>query len=216
MKKQFYPALIAAGLLAGACSPSKTSDPEVQVIENSQDATVEIEGSSTSTDQNFKSSEELSLQGITFNITASNEQPTNSVIVSTKGLEVSNDAQTIEIAGGLLKAEVEDMNSDGSPELILFFNSYGLEPEEFAIVFSVNNLKSLSRVSIPPLTAEQEIGYQGGGEIATIDTKLIRKFPIYVQQGENWMKTEKTRQLQYSLQDGEAMRQFILDKVTEF
>jgi len=131
-------------------------------------------------------------------------------------LEVSNQPHTLEIVGCFVRAEVEDMNSDGSPELILFLNSYGSDSEEFAVIFSVNNLKSMSRMSIPPLTAEQEVGYHGGGKMAIVESTLMRRFPIYEQQGKAWVKTNKTCQLHYVLEEGEAMRRFVLDKVTEF
>lgn len=129
---------------------------------------------------------------------------------------MSNQPYTLEIAGGFVKAEVEDMNSDGSPELILLLNSYGSDSEEFEVIFSVNNLKSMSRASIPSLTAKQEVGYHGSSEITIVKSTLMRLFPIYVQQGEGWVKTDKTRQLHYVLEEGEAMRRFVLDKVTEF
>lgn len=215
MKSQFYSILIAAGLLVGSCSPAKTSDPEDQTTTESPESIPATE-ESTTTDQRFISTQELQLQGITFKISATNKQPINSIVVSVEGLEIGDDTQTIEIAGGLVNAETEDMNSDGSPELILFLNSYGEEPEEFAVGFSVNNQKSMSRVAIPPLTSEQEVGYQGGGEMAIVETKLIRRFPVYEQIGEEWVKTDKTRQLQYALKEGEASRQFVLDKVIEF
>lgn len=77
------------------------------------------------------------------------------------------------------------MNSDGSPEVILFFTSYGSLPEEFAVGFSINNLISISKISIPPLTEEQKVGYQGGVEVAVIETNLVRRFPLYEQKEEN-------------------------------
>ncbi|PZX55703.1 hypothetical protein [Algoriphagus chordae] len=224
MKNHFYSAVIAAGLLATACSPSKNSDSEDQTTQNPQEPTAATEASSTApvdapakiSNQNFSAGQELDLQGISLSITATNNQPTNSLVLTTEGLEVSNDPQTIEIAGGFIRAEAEDMNSDGSPEFILFFNSYDENPEEFAIGFSVNDKKSMSRVSIPPLDAEQKKGYHGGGDMAIVETKLMRRFPIYEQNGDTWVKTDKMRQLQYSLKEGEAMRQFVVDKVTEF
>lgn len=213
MKHQFYVYLFAAGLLAGACTSSKDSDTKDQVNDISQESS--SINKSTTTD-NTPFTKELSLQGITFSIAATNQMPTNSVALETEGLEIGNDSQTIEIAGELINAETEDMNSDGSPEVILFFNSYDSIPEQFAIGFSVNNLKSLSRITIPQMTEEQKKGYQGGLEMAVVETKLIRRFPLYEQRGNNWVKTDKMRQLQYVLKEGEASRQFVLDQVVEF
>lgn len=58
--------------------------------------------------------------------------------------------------------------------------------------------------------------YQGGGEMAIVATKLIRAFPIYKVLGENWVKTEKVRQLQCSLKQGDALCQFMLDKLAAY
>lgn len=184
--------------------------------EVTEDTTAIAENDTDTIDPNLITNQELSLQSITFTITASNEKPTNSVTLKTEGLEISNEPQMIEIASGFIGAETEDLNSDGSPEVILFFTSNDSLPEEFAIGFSVNNLKSISRIFIPPLTDAQKSGYQGGVEMAVIETKLVRRFPLYEQQEENWVKTGKFRQLQYVLKDGEASRVFVLEKETEF
>ena len=216
MNNNFYILILAVGLLTSACSPSKNSDTENEMKEDSQDSNGSIAESASAIDVSLKFDQEITLQGITFTVSANNQKPINSVRLATSGLQSDGEPQTIEIAGVLLKAEAEDMNSDGSPEVILFFNSYDSIPEEFAIGFSVNNMLSMSRVSIPPLTPEQEQGYRGGGDMAIVETKLVRRFPIYEKEGTQWVKTNKMRQMQYSLKEGEAMRQFVLDKTLEY
>jgi|GEM_PF-5734643 len=76
MKNQFYLGVIIVGLLASSCSPSTPSDSEVQMNEDTLESTAGIEESSSSTAQNFKPKEKLSLQSVTFTISATNKQQT--------------------------------------------------------------------------------------------------------------------------------------------
>lgn len=83
------------------------------------------------------------------------------------------------------------MNSDRSPELLIFLESFDSDPEEFALGFSVNNLKSMSRIShVPALTLKQEAGYNGRDKMALVKSRLVRRFPIYIKQGNTWEKRE--------------------------
>lgn len=76
MKNQLYGVLFISVFIASACSPS-TKD---EVKEKTADSALVIsDNSSSKSNQNFKSAAELSLQGIIFTISATNNQPTNSI-----------------------------------------------------------------------------------------------------------------------------------------
>ncbi|MDN3205010.1 hypothetical protein [Algoriphagus sediminis] len=157
-----------------------------------------------------------SLQGITFDISATEQNPNSEVIITPSGLEATNEPIRFETSGTLMQSEVEDLNSDGSPELILFFTMFGESVENYLKIFSGNNNKSISEVSIPDITEEQKKGYGGEEEWAVIETSVVARFPIFEEKDGEWVRTGKTRQIQYKLEDGENSRKLVVDKVIEY
>jgi hypothetical protein len=81
-------------------------------------------------------------------------------------------------------------------------------------VFSGNKNKSMSMVNLPDFTsdAKNAAGYNGHDEFAFVEGTFTRRFPLY----ENGKPLNKTRQFQYKLKPGEAMKQLKLDKMIEY
>lgn len=156
----------------------------------------------------------LSLQDIGFNISSINDNGKNMLTVYAFGLEQPDQTLTIVIEGEVKNAEVEDLNSDGSPEVVVFTQAPGENQKGNVYGFTTNNKKSMSLISFPSLENKSELaeGYQGHDEFALVETSLVRRFPIY----ENDRQTGKMRQIFYKLKEGEAMRQFEVDQVNEF
>ena len=160
----------------------------------------------------------LSLQGITFDIHASQQGSMNILIIQPSGLEIDNRPQLHEIDGNVNNAEIEDLNSDGSPEVLVYITSAGSGSYGSVIGYSVNNKKSMSQIYFPPITENPEIskGYMGHDEFAIIETTFAQRFPVYKEGDSNSDPTGGMRQVQYKLVDGEAGRIFKVDKVVEF
>lgn len=157
----------------------------------------------------------LQLQGVTFNVTSPNTTPSNTVTVSTAGLEIDNSAWSQEVDGIVTGAEVADLNVDGSPEVYVYVKSNGADEKGSVVAYVANNCKSLSIASMAPLsdTPGAADGYQGKDEFAVLEGVLGRRFPIH---GEGGVLTGKLRQLQYTLEAGEAGWALKLDRMTEF
>jgi len=64
--------------------------------------------------------------------------------------------------------------------------------------------------------AEASNGYMGHDEFAIVESTLVQRFPIYKPGDSNANPTGGTRQIQYKLKDGEAMRKFVVDQVVEY
>lgn len=156
----------------------------------------------------------LSLQDIGFNISSIKDNGKNTLTVYAFGLKQPDQTFTIEIEGEVEDAEVEDLNSDGSPEVVVFTQASGDNQKGHVYGFTTNNKKSMSLISFPSIENRSELaeGYQGHDEFALVETSLVRRFPIY----ENDQQTGKMRQISYKLKEGEAMRQFEIDQVIEF
>jgi len=161
---------------------------------------------------------ELSLQGISFLVKSINSGFVTKLIIQPKNLEIDNRQVEHEIKGWVRDAEVEDMNSDGSPELLVYIQSSVGRTHSYPIGYSVNNGKSMSQVYFPDPGENPEIskGYQGFDEFTLIENRLVQRFPIFSKTNDGWEITEKIRQISYTLEDGEASRYFAVDQIYEF
>lgn len=155
----------------------------------------------------------LMLQGIGFNVFTFPDDKGVKLTIMPFGLSEDNTPFEKYIEGKITDSEIEDLNSDGFPELLVYTQT---GPNDFGYVeaVSVNNGKSMSLAYFRPTTEDKRIseGYNGHDEFTLVETMLGQRFPIY----ENGKPTGKTRQVMYSLKDGEAMRFFELQNVSEY
>lgn len=160
----------------------------------------------------------LSLQEITFYIHATNAGSINTLTIQPMDLEIDNRRVEHEIDGTVTNAEIEDLNRDGSPEVLVYIQSVGSGSYGSVIGYSVNNKKSMSQIYLPDIMDNPEAseGYMGHDEFAIVETTFARRFPIYKEGDTNNNPTGGTRQIQYKLMDGEAGRIFKIDKIVEY
>lgn len=166
----------------------------------------------------FIFSKELKLQGVVFNVSAVKKDGLSTMRVATTGLEIQEFNETFDVTGSqIVNAEVEDLNSDGSPELLVYTQSDGSGSYGEVYAFSVNNLKSMSQVYFPPTAENATIntGYMGHDAFALVETRLMQRFPIYAEGDANANPTGGMRQVTYQLVDGEASRRFEVQKVMD-
>ncbi len=160
----------------------------------------------------------LQFQNTEFEITTVRKEIAKTLTISTKGLSVKEYSESFDITGRwVVNAEVADLNSDGSPELLVYTQSDGSGSYGEVFAFSVNNGKSMSQVYFPP-TAENEqikVGYMGHDEFSVVETRLVQRFPIYKADDSNAKSTGGIRQVFYQLADGEASRRFEVEKVMD-
>jgi hypothetical protein len=160
----------------------------------------------------------LTLQNITFDIKSSGKGSIQQLFIQPKGLEIDNQGITLEIDGAVVNAEIEDLNSDGSPEILIYTVSAGSGGYGNVIGYSVNNGKSMSEIYFPDLFENEEAssGYMGHDEFTIVESTLARRFPVYKEGDTNNNPTGGTRQIEYKLQDGESSRLFVIDKISEY
>jgi len=160
----------------------------------------------------------LMLQNIGFTVTSIKNEFNTEITIVPFGLEISNRILKHEIDGTITNAEIEDLNSDGFPELLIYTTSYGSGSYGNVIGYSVNNGKSVSQIYFPPISQNPELnkGYMGHDEFAIVETSLVQRFKTYNPEDSNSNPTGKIRQIQYKLVDGEASRRFEVKNITEF
>lgn len=150
---------------------------------------------------------------IKFQITSPQLATANSFTIKPSGFTMSNDSLTMPCEGMIVLAELGELDGDNAPELLVVAQN-GADKKGKAYVFSANGDKSLSMVNLPDISSEPGIskGYAGFDEFALVENSFSHRFPLY----DNGKPTNKTRQLQYKLKAGEAMKQLVLSKTLEY
>jgi len=161
---------------------------------------------------------DLSLQGISFNVQCFNHAFSRELIIQPSNLEIDNQPVNHVITGFVTGADAEDLNSDGSPELLVYIRSMQDGMFGDVIGYSVNNGKSMSQIYFQPTRENPALseGYFGYDEFTTIETKLAQRFPVFEIENGKLNQTGKMRQISYTLEDGEASRYFKTDQVSEY
>lgn len=206
--------LIVSVLFICACSCESASNPKkVAIME--VDSVVSINKPNQDSSSQFSKS--LRLQGITYQVKAIGNGSLQQLTIIPSGLSLINDTIKQE-SEPIVAAEIEDLDKDGFPELLIYTQSAGSGSYGHVIGYSPNKGKSLSQINFPDLAkgSKESIGYMGHDSFSIIESSLARRFPIYVTNDNNAKATGKIRQLQYKLKNGEASKQFVLVGSMEF
>lgn len=160
----------------------------------------------------------LTLNGITFRVSAPNDSSAGTVTIVPSGLTVTNDTIIQEIDGTVIGAEIADLDVNGWPELYVFTQSAGSGSYGSVLGQAVNNGKSLSAIFLPDIAEDAKLaeGYMGHDEFAIVENSLARRFPIYAPGDTNAAPSGKMRQVSYRLVAGEAGWLLRMRDVTEF
>jgi hypothetical protein len=188
---------------------TNTSDgkPKDSVIEN------RVQKSDTNLVQ-FK--KHLELQGIKYDLNAIGSGSSMNLTIVPSGLKGHNDSIVLS-TDSIVGAEVEDLDRDGFPELLIYTKIVGSGSNGSVIGFSPNKGKSLSQIYFPELdkTDKAMKDYRGQDEFAIVESSLIRRFKCYQGSDSNVKPTGIIRQLEYKLQPGEASKKFVLMKFSD-
>lgn len=159
-----------------------------------------------------KFSKVLNLQDVGFNISSIEKNGATQLSISTFGL-ANEFSETQNINDQIVvNAEVDDLDADGSPELVVFTKDSSNKENVYA--YSVNNKKSMSSIYFQPTLENNKInvGYKGQDKFTLMEGNLVQRFPIF----ENNVETKKVRQVAYKLQKGEASKKFEVSKQTDY
>jgi len=163
-------------------------------------------------DQTFK------LQGVGFRVTSANVGSINELKIVTSGLSANKVPIVRTIDGQVIRAEVADIDADGSPEIYVYITSAGSGSYGSLVAYSANKRKSLSEIHLPPVSdsATAARGYMGHDEFAVVEGTFVRRFPIYKDGDTNATPSGGVRQLQYKLNAGEAGWVLKLDWMVDY
>lgn len=145
-----------------------------------------------------------SYEKITFRVTSPQTADGNTFTITPTGLSVSNESITKRVKGKVIDVMAEDIDGDNSPEAAVIVEL--ANGHRHAHVFTTFSGKSFGEVHFSePGDKALFDGYKGGDEYEMMENTFVRRFPLHGQ-------AAKTRQLQFKLKPGEAMKQLVLDR----
>ena len=109
----------------------------------------------------------------------------------------------LELKGRVLSAEVDDLNNDGFPDIIIFV----MDANEKLSLFSIASRENerIEPIYFPDITNDMQLskGYRGKDEYKLVEGVLFRKFPIYESDTSIKTPTNKVRQIMYRVVPGD-------------
>jgi hypothetical protein len=109
----------------------------------------------------------------------------------------------LELRGRVQSAEIDDLNQDGYPDVIIYILDAQGKTNLFTLSSQENEM--VQPIYFPDITNDQQLskGYRGLDEYKLIEGILFRKFPIFDTDTANKLPTNKVRQIMYRVVTGE-------------
>lgn len=131
----------------------------------------------------------------------------NSTTISPIGFNSGARDVTIEVRGRITKCEVDDLNRDGFPDLVIYVFSGGAKTTGTVIGVSSEKNESFLPIIFPDITDDPKlrVGYNGQDQFLLMEGMLIRRFPLYAMDSvTNSMKPlGMSRQITYTVSPDE-------------
>ena len=110
---------------------------------------------------------------------------------------------SFELKGRVTGAEIDDLNLDGFPDVLIYFLDPTLKPSILSI--SSKNNESFMPINFPDITNDMVLskGYRGGDEYKLVEGILFRKFPVYETDTAIKTPANKIRQIMYRVVEGD-------------
>jgi hypothetical protein len=127
----------------------------------------------------------------------------NSTTISPIGFGSNARDVTIEVRGRITRSEVDDLNRDGFPDLVMYIFSGGTKNTGTVIGVSSDKNESFQPILFPDIVDDPKlrVGYNGQDQFLLMEGMLIRRFPLYTMDSvSNTMKPiGMTRQILYTV-----------------
>jgi hypothetical protein len=141
-----------------------------------------------------------------YRVTCRNRSLTdNPIAIRAVGMESEVHPFDYPLKGRVLSTQVDDLNSDGYPDLILFVytDSNAIHGTVICILSEAN--KSLSPCYLPDISYDPKVnkGYKGYDKFSLLEGTLLQQFPVYNPGDEKDKPTGGTRTLMYQVGKGE-------------
>lgn len=139
-----------------------------------------------------------------YRISCLNRSPDKNILnIRPVGFKSESREASIEIRARVFSAEIDDLNYDGFPDLIIYIEDATGKKSIFPICSQGN--ESIAPILFPDILNDMELskGYRGKDEYKLVEGVLFRKFPVYPADTAIKVPTNKMRQLMYRVVQGE-------------
>ena len=127
----------------------------------------------------------------------------NTLNVRPIGFKTEAREVNLELKGRVVSAEIDDLNNDGFPDIVIYI----IDKENKANVFSISskNNERLEPIYFPDISNDMQMskGYRGKDEFKLVEGILFRKFPIFELDTNIKEPTNKVRQIMYRVVAGD-------------
>jgi len=130
----------------------------------------------------------------------------NTINISPVGFDNSVRDFSFEIKGRIRRAEVDDVNRDNFPDLVLYVYSGDTLNKGTVICISSEGNNNVLPIVFPDIVDDPKLrdGYKGNDEFLLMEGVLTRRFPLYATDSTGIAKpTGKTRQVMYRVVPGD-------------
>lgn len=148
----------------------------------------------------------MKLGNIGFKLVCNNKnEDKNYVTVSPIGFGSGARDVSFEVKGRIRKAEVDDLNNDFYPDMVIYI--YSSDPNEKGTVIGISSIKneSLAGIGFPDIVDDPKLrtGYKGFDTFMLMEGTLMRRFPVYTADSVGAQRTGMYRQIQYKVAPGD-------------
>lgn len=130
----------------------------------------------------------------------------NIITINPVGFEKDAREVSAEIKGRVNKAEVDDLNGDGFPDLVVYVLNNGVKNKSTVFGISSEKNEGFRPIFFPDIVDDPKVrdGYDGHDEYSLIEGTLVRRFAVYnTTDTANVKPTGMIRQIQYRIVVGE-------------
>ncbi|MEY3820494.1 MAG: hypothetical protein RL337_675 [Bacteroidota bacterium] len=144
----------------------------------------------------------------------------NPITIYPVGFESEARDFSFELKGVLIGTEVDDLNKDGFPELLLYVAPQDSLNKSSVIAISSQENKSVAPIVFPDILDDPRLrdGYKGSDKYMLLEGVLMRTYPLYEKDANGVQQpTGKMRRLMYRVAPGEqGTSKFVVARFYDF
>lgn len=121
-----------------------------------------------------------------YRLSCNNKSPEkNSVTITPVGFDKDVREFSFEVKGRVAKAEVDDINQDGYPDLVFYVFTNDSIPKGNVIAISSEKNETVAPIVFPDIFDDPKlrVGYKGNDVFFLMEGYLVRRFPVYPVEG---------------------------------
>jgi hypothetical protein len=127
----------------------------------------------------------------------------NAISIRPIGFKSEGREINLELKGKVTASEIEDLNNDGFPDLVIYITEKSGNTNLLSIASKDN--ETVEAIILPDITNDMQMskGYRGEDDYKLVEGILFRKFPVYESDTTIKAPTNKVRQILYRVVRGE-------------